>query len=158
MRGPRRPHREERMSAAISARAPLSQEGREYWASLTAECERQAAAMNAVVSGGVETEPLIECRSGKDLQIRKSGYPSTSVKVSIDYCSWGPMIDGVITGYQDEAQEFCPEEFTVPIARDLDGSVIAIYEEGRSFSARDLASYLMQSFRRCFPGVSLPCD
>src|SRR5581483_3847659 len=114
------------MSAAIPARAPLSQEGREYWTNLTTECERQAIAMNAVVSGfGTMPESLIECRCGNDLQIRKSGYPSTSVRVSIDYCSWGPMIDGVITGYQDEAQEFCPEEFTVPIARDLDGSVIA---------------------------------
>ncbi|MBV9611215.1 MAG: hypothetical protein JO091_02030 [Acidobacteriaceae bacterium] len=80
------------------------------------------------------------------------------MNVRINYCSWGPMLDGIVTGLEEDGLEFCPEEFTIQIAKDLDGSVVAIFEEGRSFSPRELASYLMQSFRRCFPGVALPCD
>jgi len=147
------------MSAAMPVRATLSQEGSEYWENLIRECERQARAINAVASHhGFSADSLIECRCGPDLHVFNSRCPSTSVKASVTYCSWGPMIDGVVTGQEDEMQEFCPEEFTIPIARDLDGSVIAIYEEGRSFSAHELAMFLMQNFRRCFPGVSLPCE
>ncbi len=78
--------------------------------------------------------------------------------MSINYCAWGPMLDGIITGQEDDDREFCPEEFSIPIARDLDGSVVAIFDEGRSFSANELAAFLMQSFRRCFPGLTLPCQ
>ncbi len=147
------------MSAAASARTPLSQEGGEYWANLIAECQRRTQAINAVASQhGVPADSLIECRSGPHLNIFKPGCRLTSVKVSINYCSWGPMIDGIVTGLEDDDTEILPEEFTLQIAHDLDGSVIAIYDEGRSFSARELATFLMQSFRRCFPGLSLPCE
>jgi len=147
------------MSAAATARAPLVQEGGEFWDDLVSECKRQADAINAVaVTRGIPSEECIECRVAQELQIWKLRCPSTAVNVRINYCSWGPMLDGIVTGQEEEDQEFCPEEFTIQIAKDLDGSVVAIFEEGRSFSPRELASYLMQSFRRCFPGVALPCD
>ena len=146
-------------AAATSARAPLSLEGRQYWDDLTGECLRQAHAINALASEhGLIADDRIDCHSGADLYISKSGCPSTSVKVRINYCSWGPMLDGIITGQEEDGFEFCPEEFTIQIAKDLDGSTVAIFEEGRSFSPHDLATYLMQSFRRCFPGLALPCQ
>jgi hypothetical protein len=148
------------MSAApILAPAPLAEQGQAYWEDLIRECQRSTHGINAVAAErGLPAEDRVECRPGPELHIFKPRCPSTSVKLRINYCSWGPMIDGIITGQEDEDREFCPEEFTVPIAKDLDGSVVAIYEEGRSFSPRDLACYVMQSFRRCFPGLSLPCD
>lgn len=146
-------------AATIAARAPLSQEGQDYWQNLNGECQRLTHAINRVAAEhGFSADDLLEYRSGSDLHVFKPRCPSTRLKVRISYCSWGPIIDGIITGQEDEDREFCPEEFTVPIARDLDGAVVAIYEEGRSFSAHELATYLMQSFRRCFPGLSLPCD
>ena len=148
------------MSAApILAPAPLSEQGKAYWEDLIRECERATHAINGVAAQhGVKADDLIECHSSPDLHIFKPRCPSTDVRLRINYCSWGPMIDGFITGHEDDDREFCPEEFTVPIAKDLDGSVVAIYEEGRSFSPRELATYVMQSFRRCFPGLSLPCE
>ena len=147
------------MSAAALARAPLSDEGSQYWHHLIAECERQAHAINTVASKhGLAPDDHVECRSAAELLIVKSRCPSTSVKVRINYCSWGPMLDGIITGQEENDLEFCPEEFTIQIAKDLDGSTVAIFEEGRSFSPQELAAYLMQSFRRCFPGLTLPCD
>ncbi|MBV9406419.1 MAG: hypothetical protein JO211_13825 [Acidobacteriaceae bacterium] len=146
-------------AAAVPAPAPLYQEGQQYWADLTSECRRQTEAINAAISRcGNPSTDLIDCRCGATLDIVKSRCPSTGVNVRINYCSWGPMLDGIITGEEQEDLEFCPEEFTIQIAKDLDGSIVAMFQEGRSFSPRDLATYLMQSFRRCFPGLALPCD
>ena len=145
-------------AAAASARAPLSQEANAYWESLVDDCRRQSQAINTVVSQrGWPNDHFIECRPGSELRIVKSHCPSTDIKLTINYCAWGPMIDGVVTGHEDENLEFGLEEFTIPIATDADGSVVAVYDEGRSFSPHELALYLMQRFRRCFPGVSLPC-
>ncbi len=148
------------MSAARRPeRAPLSQEGEQYWDALVGNCQDQSRAINQVAAQhGFLPDHLVELRSGPELHIVKSACPSTSIKVRISYWSWGPIIDGIITGNEDRDREFCPEEFTVPIAKDLDGSIVAIYEEGRSFSPQELAKYLMQSFRRCYPGLSLPCE
>ena len=65
------------------------------------------------------------------------------------------MISVSVTGDEAEDLEFFPQEFELPIATDLDGSIVAIFEEGRSFSPRELATYLAQSLRRCFPGLRL---
>lgn len=146
-------------AAAAPTTARLSQEGKRYWEDLVAECKRQADAINRVVSEhGSGAGHLIEGRPGPHLHLVKAECPSTSVELSINYCSWGPMIDAVITGYEEEDLQFCPEELTIPIARDLDGKVVAIFEEGRSFSTCELATFFMQNFRRCFPGLSLPCE
>lgn len=146
-------------AAAIPARAPLAEEGKTYWEDLIGECMRQIKAINDCASKhGLGADHLVRCVPDPGLHMLKSQYPSTSVKVSINYCPWGPMIDGIVTGYEDEDREFCPEEFTVPIAMDLDGSVVVVYEEGRSFSPAEFASFLTQNFRRCFPCLSLPCN
>ena len=149
------------MSAAAPAPvvARLSEEGKRYWDHLVGECKRQAQAINKVVSEhGFDPGDFIEYRPGPGLHLVKPQCPSTTVKLTINYCSWGPMIDAVITGYEEEDLQFCPEELTIPIARDLDGGVVAIFEEGRSFSPSELATFFMQNFRRCFPGLSLPCE
>ena len=147
------------MTAAAAAQAPLYRQGEFYWRELIAACQRQAEAINAVAAQhGVPQGHRLQIGPGPDLHIFTSHCPSTSVRLRINYCSWGPMIDGVVTGFEDEDHEFCPEEFTVQLAKDLDGSTVAIYEEGRSFSAKELATFVMQSFRRCYPAVSLPCE
>ena len=149
------------MSAAASPGfAPLFREGTEFWNSLVEECRRQVDAMNALVCRkGFGAESCIECStgSGPDLRISKSTYPSTTIKLLIGFYSWGPMLSAAVTGRESEDLEFFPEEFEMPIAIDGDGSVIGIFEEGRSFSTRELAMYLTQNLRRCFPGISVCC-
>ena len=148
------------MGAATRMAFPrLLEEGKGYWESLISECQRHVQAINACAARhGYSADNLIKWVPDGSLHVLKSHCPSTSVKVTINYCSWGPMLDGMITGQETEEQEFLTEEFTVQIATDLDSSIVAIYEEGRSFSPREFAAYLMQNFRRCYPCVSLPCD
>ena len=149
------------MSAAISpGYTPLFREGTEFWTSLTEECKRHVDAINAVVCRknlGVEHCVRMETGHGPDIRIWKSTFPSTLIKLLIGFYSWGPMLSVAVTGQESEDTEFFPEEFEMPIAVDGDGSVIGIFDEGRSFSTRELAAYLTQNLRRCFPGVSLCC-
>ena len=145
------------MSAAVSrAPAPLLREGSEFWNELTEECKRQVETINSIVShNGLSGDLCIRCTTGPELRMSKLGCPSTLVSVRIGFFSWGPMLSLAITGRRNDDAEFLPAECEMPIARDGDGSVIAIFEEGRSFSPRELASYLTQSFRRCYPGLPL---
>jgi len=147
------------MSAATSvAPVPLYQEATEYWQTLTEECERLTRAINEAASEkGVRPDELVQWHPGSSIRMTKLGCPSTSVQVSIDFPSWGPLISGSITGRPDRKRTFKPDNFEMPIARDLDGQVVAIFDEGRSFSPRELACYLAQSFHRCYPRISLPC-
>ncbi len=147
------------MSAATSpARAPLAQEGQAYWEHFVDECMRQTEAINAVAAQrGFAGEHLVQCAPGAELHMLRAHLPSTSIEVDISFHSWGPVIRGRISGRDYDDLEFRPEELDVPIAKDLDGTVIAIFDQGRSFSPEELAMYLTQSFRRCFPGLSLPC-
>ncbi len=147
------------MSAASSvAPAPFFQEATNYWQALSDECERFAQAINsAAVQHGVDADELIRCHADREIRMTKPGYPSTSLTVTINFHSWGPVIYGSITGHQDDDRTFSPDEFEMPIARDLDGEIVAIFDEGRSFSPREFACYLAQSFHRCYPHVSLPC-
>jgi hypothetical protein len=146
------------MSAAtVSASTPLFLEGSEYWNQLINECKRQTELINSVVSDkGFSSDHHIQCSTGPELRMCKSTNPSTTVKLLIGFYPWGPMLSLVVTGNQGDDEEFCPEECELPMAKDTDGSIIAIFDEGLSFSARELAAYLTQAFRRCFPGVSLP--
>ncbi len=145
------------MTAAM-VQAPLAPEALAFWAELIAECDRYTAAINGVISSqGLAPHNLLECRHGRELHIRKSAPPSTSTSVAIDFFSWGPVIHGKVTGRGKES-EFCLEEWEVPIARDLDGAVVAIFDQGRSFSPEDLARYILQGFRCYYPAVSLPYD
>jgi hypothetical protein len=147
------------MSAAtIQQPIPLFQEGRRFWQDLINECRRLTDAINAAaLSDGFSSDELIRCETEADIRMLKGGYPSTDVSVKMDFRSWGPVIIAAITGQQNSARRFTSSQIEIPIARDLDGSVIAIFDEGRSFSAHDLTRFLVQSFRRCFPAVSLPC-
>ena len=147
------------MAAAAPVRVPLAQEGECYWENLVSECQRQTAAINSLVSGrGFPPDQLIEWDHAGELHLRRPLPPSTNIHVMIHFQSWGPVISGRITGHQTPLRAFYLEEVELPIARDLDGSVIAVFDQGRSFSPRELATYLMQSFRRCYPGLSLPCE
>ena len=147
------------MAAATSmVRIPLFQEGTEFWKALTDECKRRIVAINNVArEAGQAADRLVEWISGTDIHMARNRYPSTDIKIDLEFHSWGPTINGRITGREDDDVRFVPEEFEFTIAQDLDGSTILIYDEGRSFTAEEFAAYLTQDFRRCFPGISLPC-
>ena len=143
-------------AAAISAPTPLYLEGSEYWNQLMGECRRQVEVINSVVSEkGLSSDHYVQCSTGPELRMSKSGNPSTTVKLILGFYSWGPMLSLAITGHQSDDWEFFPEECEMPLATDGDGSIVAIFDEGRSFSSRELAAYLTQAFRRCFPGVCI---
>jgi hypothetical protein len=144
------------MSAAGMSPLPLFHEGSEYWKQLTDECRAQAEIINSVVSeSGLSEDHCVSCSSGSEFRILKATYPSTLIRLRIGFYSWAPMISVTVSGDEAEHLEFLPSEFEMPVSRDLDDSVIAIFDEGRSFSPRDLATYLSQTLRRCFPGLCL---
>jgi hypothetical protein len=147
------------MSAVSSSAAtPLFPEGTAFWQELIENCKRNVEAINSCVRDhGLEGNDLIVWRPGKEMHIAKVTCPSTEIRANITFHSWGPVISGTITGWEYEDTRFLLEEFEFPIAKDLDGEVVAIFDEGRSFSPRDLACYLAQKFHRCYPGIALPC-
>ena len=148
------------MSAASKPVAtPLFHEGNHYWEELRSELKRQMEQINYAVSRhGLTDDELVRWLPGSGIDILRSQHPSTGIKADINFRSWGPVISGEITGYQADDYRFFPEEFEVLIAKDLDGAAVAIFDEGRSFAPAELAAYLMQHFRRCFPDISLPCE
>ena len=146
------------MSAVGSVVVPLYREGLEFWSQLISECKRQVEAINsAIANHGQEQDGVLTVPSGEDLRVIKSGLPSTTLAATLNFHSWGPVIRGSVRGWEDQSMEYFPHEFELTLARDLDGAVVAIYDEGRSFSPRELACYLTQNFRRCFPALALPC-
>ena len=150
--------KENAMTAAVMVPVPLSREGLTFWEELRAECQRYTAATNGAISSqGLAPDSLVEFDSGLELQISKAAPPSASTRLAIEFHSWGPVIRGKVTGHERNT-EFCVEEWEVPIAKDLDGAVVAIFGEGRSFSPQDLARYVIQGFRCYYPAVSLPYD
>ncbi len=148
------------MSAASKPVAtPLFHEGNCYWEELRSELKRQMDQINQAVSQhGLQNDQLVHWLPCSGIHLLRSHHPSTGIKADINFRSWGPVISGEITGYQADDYRFFPEEFEVLIAQDLDGAAVAIFDEGRSFAPRELAAYLMQHFRRCFPDISLPCE
>jgi len=148
------------MSAASKPVAtPLFHEGNQYWEELRSELKRQMDQINDAVSQhGLADDQLVRWLPGSGIDILRAHHPSTGIKANINFRSWGPVISGEITGYQADDYRFFPEEFEVLIAKDLDGAAVAIFDEGRSFAPTELAAYLMQHFRRCFPDISLPCE
>ncbi len=148
------------MSAAVAARqqtVPLFLEGMQFWKELTGECKQRISVVNRATAGHSLGFDALILREEPTFTMVKPGTPSTEVALRLDFEAWGPVIRVTITGDQGTGRKFSIEEFDVPVARDLDGSVIGIFDEGRSFSAHDLARYLLQSFRRCFPNFALPC-
>lgn len=140
-------------AASASAPIPLYQEGKQYWQDLADECKRYVECVNAtLVRHGIESDALLECMvAAESLQIHKSRKPSTQIKLTLSFRSWGPVIAASVRDQRSSV-----EEFELPIAVDLDGQIVAIYDEGRSFSPHEVASYLKQSFHCCYPGISLP--
>lgn len=145
-------------AAAMQQPIPLFHEAMRFWEDLVNECRRLTDAINtAVSSGGRTLDQLVLCDTERDIRMFKKGSPSTDVSVRLDFHSWGPVLLAAINGEQISGRKFKTAELEIPIARDLDGSVVAIFDEGRSFSAQDLTRFLAQSFRRCFPEITLPC-
>lgn len=135
---------------------PLVQEGTGFWDQLSAECRRQVETFNrAIVAQGTAPDNLISIQTGSGLRLSKSGMPSTEINVQLSFESWGPVLHGTITGEQAPGRRFVTNEFEIPIGHDLDGSVIAIFDEGRSFTPADLTRYFLQAFRRCYPSLLL---
>jgi hypothetical protein len=151
--------REEGMSAASKpAATPLFAEGTEFWQELVAELTHQTEQINqAAAHYGLTEDHFVHSLPGAGVHLMRSERPSTGIEADLHFHSWGPVISGSITGYEDDDSRFFPEEFEVMIAKDLDGAVVAVFDEGRSFSPRELAAYLTQHFRRCFPDIPLPC-
>lgn len=149
------------MSTAVApalAPAPLREQGLRFWEKLIEECKNQTDAINRVLSEhGRSASDFIECRPGHHLHLIRSRFPSTIAKVSISFERWGPVLSVIVTGHQRPEFEFHPEEFEMPLATDGDGSVVAVFDEGRSLSTREVACLLTQRFRRCFPRIPLPC-
>jgi hypothetical protein len=147
-------------AALAPARFPSLQreEGLSFWEQLITECRDHVVAINsALLKHGYEPADCIDFRVDGELQMVRSGYPSTTVYANIEFESWGPVIRGSIRGHQRPDFRFYPEEFEMPIATDSDGSMVAIFDEGKSLRPNELATYLVQTFRRCFPRVALPC-
>ncbi|HEY7307105.1 MAG TPA: hypothetical protein VH601_23480 [Bryobacteraceae bacterium] len=146
------------MSAAtLSAPIPLFHEANAYWQDLMQECKRQIEGINAsLTQHGVPDDDRVKWISGQQTEMSRSQLPSTRVQFNMQFYPWGPMISGTLTGEQAEGINFAPEEFDLVIAKDLDETVVAIIDEGRSFSPREVAHFLTQNFRRCFPCISLP--
>ena len=150
------------MSAAVTYRAPLPlyQEGLAFWEELASECGRHTQAINTVAKDhGLEAAHLVEWKPGRQqIGIVRRWYPSTEITVSISFERWGPLVKVSVTGHQHEDLRFYPEEQEVPLARDLDGRTVAMIGEGRSYSPGELACYVAQRLRRCFPEMALPAQ
>ena len=145
-------------AAPALAPTPLREEGLRFWDELIEECRKQADAINCALSQhGRSTSDFIECRASHQLHLIRSRFPSTFGKIALSFERWGPVLSVSVTGFQRPAFEFRPEEFELPLAKDVDGDVVAVFDEGRSFSPREVACLMMQRFRRCFPRIPLPC-
>ena len=148
------------MSAVAAARQqlqPLFLEGSHFWKDLVSNVQQRVHEINRTAAACGSASDLLRVQEEAQLTIVKEGVPSTAIQLRLKFEPWGPVIAGVISGRQSNAARFSTEEFEVPLSRDLDGSVIAVFDEGRSFTANDLARYLLQRFRRCFPNLTLPC-
>ena len=148
------------MTAAVSpVRVPLFDEGTQFWQGLINECKDQVCSINAALTHhGHVLEEQVAYSADEELHLHRLQFPSTSVKVSIRFERWGPVLKVTITGLQTPDFGFFPKELEVPLATEGDGCVVAVFDEGRSLTPRELASYLTQQFRRCFPRIALPCS
>ncbi len=145
------------MSAAAQATVPLYQEGKRFWQELLDECRRHVQGINTVaVAEGVSLDSLVQLQPGTDIHMLKKGYPSTDIKARLSFFAWGPVIQCTISGARDPEHRLLAREFEMPVARDLDGKTVAVFDEGRSFCPLEVASYLTQAFRGCFSNIPLP--
>jgi hypothetical protein len=136
----------------------LKEEWVRYWEQLVNECKMQITAINTTLTkNGKKPADCVECYVGQDLHLRRSHYPSTEIRATLNSEHWGTAIHVRITGQQTPQFSFYTHECQLPLAKDLNDQAVAIYDEGRSLDPRELASFLTQHFRRCFPRIPLPC-
>ena len=137
---------------------PLREEGIQFWKQLIEECKNRVSAINCSLSAqDRDSKDQIELRAGEYLSLSRLRYPSTLIVVRITFEHWGPVLRVDITGHQKPEVRFPHEELELPLASDVDGSIVAIFDEGRSLRPQGVACLLTQSFHRCFPRISFPC-
>ena len=147
------------MSAASPAVLPLHKEGIAFYEEVTKECRELMEAINsAALNSGHRPDELVEWSAGRSIGMVRKEYPSTEIRANLSFEHWGPAIKVSIRGHQEEELPFYPEESEIPLGVDLDDNMVAIFGEGKSFTPHELACYLAQSLRRCFPDVVLPCS
>lgn len=131
--------------------------GTRFWVKLSEECERQINAINTVLKDhGDDPEQWLHWTAGDDIRISACSGPATRIYSRLGFRSWGPVINATMDCYEADGTRLT-EEIEVPIAVDGDGEIVGLFDQGRSISPCELAAYLIQHFRHCFPAVSLPC-
>lgn len=142
-----------------SPTVPRYNEGKQYWQDLSDECQAYVECVNATLLGNmVDPAGLLQYfATAEILQITKPGQPTVSVRLTMNYHHWGPVISARYCGEHKDGKKFLPQEFELPIAIDRDDEIVAIFDEGRSFSPHEVASYLMRYFHSCYPAISFPC-
>ncbi len=147
------------MSAVSPAPLPLYKEGLAFYEEVASESRSLMEAINAAArDSGIPGEHLVEWAPGRNIGIIRKEHPSTEIRSCLSFERWGPVIKVSIRGHQEEDLPFYPEDLEMPLGVDLDGNVVAIFGEGRSFTPSELACFLAQSLRRCFPEMVLPCS
>jgi hypothetical protein len=145
------------MASAV-APAPLRQEGAWFWEQLTEECKKLVGAVNcALANHGVAADDRVQCETGPELRLIRAHRPSASIQVNMMIELWGPVLRVRIAGHEGNQPGMLRQELEMPLATDVDGCVVGVFDEGRSLCPRELACYLVQQFRPCFPRISLPC-
>jgi hypothetical protein len=152
-------HMDASVLRSVQANLPGYKKALAYWDEFTLQCRRQVKAINAVASehdlpetAGVQWKP-----GSLSVALAREAYPSTEVRLNLIFEHWGPKISGSVQGNQEEEIRFYPEEFELAIGCDQDDQVVAITHDGGSLSPHEFAKYVAQNFRRCYPGISLPC-
>jgi hypothetical protein len=146
-------------AAALQATLPHYQEALGYWDDFTVQCQRHVQAINTVVTEkGLPLAAGVQWRPGSlNASLVRSAIPSTEITLNLAFENWGPTISGSVRGLQAGDLHFYPEEFEFTVGTDQDDSVVAITNEGRSLSPHEFAKYVVQHFRRSYPGITLPC-
>lgn len=147
--------------SAVSVKVPLPnyKEAHAYWEDFTQQCRRHVEAINSLLDEyQLPPEQGLTWSSGpRGAAMVRSYFPSTEVRMRLEFEHWGPKICVSVHGNEDVDLRYYPDEYEFAVAADTDDQTVAITNEGRSLSAHEFAKYVAQNFRRCYPGLSLPC-
>jgi len=146
------------MLAAVTAPSPSRTEiGTRFWEMLTEECQQQIRAINDVLKEhGDDPEKWLQLSVGDEIRMSACSGPATRIYARLGFRSWGPVINATMDCYEADGTRLT-EEIEVPITEDGEGGIVGLFDQGRSISPCELAAYLTQHFRHCYPAVSLPC-